>query len=98
MMEQYAHDAETIALRVQQTGVSVHWSDVLVEKVAFIRDDSVRYRRLVPRGVVAYTCAELEALYPEDAAPLAPSLLRLIHATKRETMGTVVSSDPIDPS
>lgn len=61
-----------------ETGFCVFWSELVGEKIAFIRHDRLRY--LCPE-VVCYSLAELRALdrqNPNDAAR------RLIHEAKKQ--------------
>lgn len=74
--------ANTIAATVQDRGICIFWSEVLGEKVAFVRD--IRFLRHVPKGIPIYTSAELRELFGEGKTPISPGSLKLIHAAKKE--------------
>lgn len=74
--------AQVIAATVLQKGICIFWSDVLGEKIAFIRD--YRFQTVVPKDVVAYNEEELRELFAEGKPPLSPSSLKIIHEAKKE--------------
>jgi hypothetical protein len=73
--------ANEVARRVEVEGVSIFWSDVLSELIAFVKDKT--YLHLVPAGVVAFAPDELVRLFPADGKGIFPGSLKLIYEAKR---------------
>ena len=80
---------------VRKNGYVLLWSDVLNDLVAMCQTNADAER--VPRGVVAYTVAELSILFGDYAPTPSESGLRLIHRAKKLGGGTVMSSDSSHP-
>lgn len=80
--------ADAIASAVSLRGYCIFWSEVLEDKVAFVREP--RFLRVIPKDMVAYTDEELRELFGEGKPYLSPESLKLIHETKKA--GGVVTS------
>lgn len=81
--------AQEIARAVNKEGISLFWSELHQEMVAFIKNDS--FKDAVPCNVVAYTEKELKELFGEGKSLLSPSALKLIHEAKKVGGGHVTS-------
>jgi len=83
--------AQEIARAVEREGVSIFWSELHREIVAFVQDES--YLSQIPCcGIVGYTEDELWHLYGPNKPALSERDLRLIHQTKRKG-GCIIGHD-----
>lgn len=80
--------AETIAAAVQKEGVSIFWSEMFSEMIAFIHNDT--FKSHVPCSIVAYTDKELKELFGEGKSSLSAESLRLIHEAKKAGGGHII--------
>ena len=73
---------------VWEEGISLTWSDVLQDFVAFYRSEADREK--VPPGFVPYSDAELLHLFGPEQLEISTSALHLIHAAKKA--GALITS------
>ena len=66
---------------VGEEGISLTWSDVLQDFVAFCRSEEDREK--IPPGFVPYSDAELFHLFGPAQPEISTSMLRLMHAAKK---------------
>jgi len=69
---------------VGEKSISLTWSDVLQDFVAFYRTEADRPK--IPPGFVAYSDAELCCLFGLEQPDVSASTLQLIHVTKKMGM------------
>ena len=87
--------AQAIARQVEQRGYCIFWSDLLGERVAFVKDASWGVGDI--RGAIVYTIAELAILFPPGGEDIPPggTTLRLIHQAKKAGGGTVLKGSAL---